>query len=1068
MLHNYKKLSISTKLGVTVISTIIPLIILTIFIDSRYRHDINIGQVELAGTQALRKAFDIQNNIANHLAFNRLNNLPPQTSARFQLQSKNPAIKIEESLKQLSKRQTRMPLSPTRNPARSSVYYCIDVKRVTEAWKWYISSKQMEAYKVLQNVAQQLITQIANCAKLALDPALDSQMLARATITSLPLGDAVMSEFQIIALDFMQANPNKPVLILSDIQEEKAFGNAAFFKYGILKPLLDNSHIAITEDINFYTSSPTLELRYAVQLKQYQLAANRFLESISRLQTGQTTPEELFNSASNVRTTGCLLFKTAMDELDILIQQRIQRYQQWRLISFAVSGSGILLALLLSTATTRSITRGINAVGNYAQNVANGDYDSLSDNSDLGPLLTTIISDIDNLVAKIHNKTNEFDSLLAAITTPCFMVDREERIIFANKQTLQLTGLGKTISDIMGKKLATIVYGDPDHKTLVGQALTSKTAVREQKIDHTTPTGEIRHIQYDITPLTNQFNKITGAFVVMTDLTPIIEKEKSIARLAAFPREAPDPMLSAGSDGKIHYLNTATQSLFEKNNLINIESALPENHREIIQHTLSSNKDRSGIESKIGNKSFSWTYHPLPSQDIVHLYATDITERIQVESQLLHDAFHDALTDLPNKTLFLDRVNQALRRTRRRDINFAILFIDLDGFKNINDGLGHNVGDKLLAQFAWRIKDLLGPDETIARLGGDEFTILLPMVSDDQHSMQIANRIQGDLKRPFTIDGTNLFVSASIGVINAPNGSSNANDLLRDAETAMYHAKSAGRAKSRRFEPTMHKDATTRLRLENDLKQAVELEEFEPYYQPIISLKTGTIIGFEALIRWNHPEHGLVPPDQFIPLAEETGLIVPMGVFMLQKACWQVKYWQETFSQYRDLAMSVNMSVIQMNHPTITNDVVEVIETTKISPASLKIEITESTLMGNVVRAAKLLKTFEDMGVGLMIDDFGTGYSSLSHLHQFPFHYLKIDRTFVSSMEEKTDNMAIIRSIISLAHTLDKSVVAEGVETHSQQKQLAELGCEQAQGYFFSRPLSADKAEALLAKSPVW
>ncbi len=1066
MLSAYRKLSIPIKLAIAAVAMLIPLGTMAFFVEIGFRYDVNIGETELAGTQCLRQAFRIQHFLANHRTIEQMRSLPASKTANLEIEATQAAKEVDDALARLA--GVIDSADDQELPHVAAALGCVDLMPMQDAWDWYYSTGQKSAYLNATNAVQKLIKAIANCAQLALDPALDSQMLARATVNVLPECSLLMGKAQQQALHMIDANPINTVITINRLQREALLGGTSYFKRGLLKRLLDESAVAIAEDPHYYTESPTLTSRYGSLLSNYQKSANLLLEVIERLQKGQAAPSELFNAASRTRSAGYRLLFSAMDEMDILIQKRIDSYLWWRLLSIGLSLAGLLTAIVFLMTASGSISRGIKAVVDYTRRVAGGEYDAVPDDSDLGPRLRSMVGDTGAMVEALKDKISFLDGVLTGMTVPCFLVDREERITYANSSVLELGEIEGGIDQVIGQTLGAMVYGDPEAKTIAGQCMAENRSIKGQSLDLNTAKGNLRHIRFDVSPLVGPDGVVTGAFAVVTDLTDILEKEKSIERLAAFPQEAPDPVLSAGPDGAILYLNTAAAAMAEAAGLAPDQNFLPDGHAEIVAGCIATGNGKQGIESHAGTHVYSWTYHPLPTQDIVHMYATDITQRIRAENQLLHDAFHDTLTGLPNKALFLDRVTQAFRRARLRGTEFAVLFLDLDGFKNINDGLGHAVGDKLLAQFAWRVKKMLNSDETLARLGGDEFTILLPLVNDTEHGLQVANLIQGDLTNPFEVDGTDLFISASIGIINAPDGASDASDLLRDAETAMYHAKSLGRGRSEVFLSGMHKDASERLHLENDLKKAMENNEFVPYYQPIISLETGLITGFEALIRWEHPTQGIISPGRFIPLAEEMELIVPMGAFMLEEACKQAKVWQDQFADHRDLTMSVNMSVVQMMLPSIGDDIKATIDRTGISPDTLKIEITESGLMNNVGRASALLKDLEKMGVSLMIDDFGTGYSSLSHLHQFPFHYIKVDQSFVSTMEDKADNMEIVRSVISLAHTLGKQVVAEGVETQSQKLQLSQFGCEYVQGYFFARPLTAANAEALLSENPKW
>jgi len=446
----------------------------------------------------------------------------------------------------------------------------------------------------------------------------------------------------------------------------------------------------------------------------------------------------------------------------------------------------------------------------------------------------------------------------------------------------------------------------------------------------------------------------------------------------------------------------------------------------------------------------------------------DITDRKRAEQQLLHDAFHDALTGLPNRSWFMEQLRASLERCRRYNDNFAVLFLDLDRFKVINDSIGHIVGDELLIGIANRLRCCLRPCDRIARLGGDEFTILLDHIKDTSEAVEVAERVLDQLSRSFNIGGYETFTTASIGIALSNSGYQKPDDLLRDADTAMYQAKSLGKARFVIFDKGMHTRAVNLLKLETDLRRAIDRQEFCVLYQPIVHLSTGKMKGFEALVRWHHPEKGLIMPEQFITVAEETGFIVPIGRHVLQEACSQMTRWLESASDSDDLTMSVNLSNKQFGNAGLLEQIVQALDTTGLDPRRLKLEITESVVMENVALATETLTHLRALGVELGIDDFGTGYSSLSYLHRLPIDTLKIDRSFVSSLSDNTENREIVRTIIMLAQNLGMSVVAEGVETTAQLEQLVELKCESGQGYLFSAAVDADAAARLIEHPPVW
>jgi diguanylate cyclase (GGDEF)-like protein len=436
----------------------------------------------------------------------------------------------------------------------------------------------------------------------------------------------------------------------------------------------------------------------------------------------------------------------------------------------------------------------------------------------------------------------------------------------------------------------------------------------------------------------------------------------------------------------------------------------------------------------------------------------------ETKEHFRHAAFHDSLTGLPNRAMFTELLKAEIESSKRRDRHmFAVLFLDLDRFKNINDSLGHTHGDLLLVAFAERLERALRPVDTLARFGGDEFAILLSGMSDATDAVRVAQRISEELSQPFVLDKNSAFATSSIGIALSSTGYDRPEDILRDADTAMYRAKENGKARYEVFDQGMHARAVSRLQLESDLRRAVEEKQFCVYYQPIVSLETGRLAGFEALVRWNHPRRGLVSPADFIPVAEETGLIVPISEWVLHEACKHIREMQMVFPSHRSLSLSVNLSARQVAQPDLLARIQQALATSKLSPHCLKLEITESVVMENAEAATLMFKQLRALGVQLSIDDFGTGYSSLSYLHRFPLNYLKIDRSFVSRLTTDDDN-AIVRTISTLARNLGMEVIAEGIETEEQYQQLKMLGCEYGQGYLFSRPVNNEGVVHLLSQ----
>jgi diguanylate cyclase (GGDEF)-like protein/PAS domain S-box-containing protein len=447
----------------------------------------------------------------------------------------------------------------------------------------------------------------------------------------------------------------------------------------------------------------------------------------------------------------------------------------------------------------------------------------------------------------------------------------------------------------------------------------------------------------------------------------------------------------------------------------------------------------------------------------------DVTDRTRAEERLRHGAFHDALTGLPNRALFMDRLATCLARARRRpQYRFAALFLDIDNFKGVNDSLGHLTGDKLLIEIGRRLESCLRPGDSVARLGGDEFAVLVDDMADPEVPSRVAERIKETLSAPFELAGREVFLTASIGIAPHKPRYQGPEDFLRDADTAMHHAKTRGRARHQVFDTTMHSRAVGLLQIENDLHRAVERGELSVHYQAIVSLRSGTVAGFEALVRWERPGQGFVPPADFIRIAEETGLIIPMGMWVLRQACQQVRRWQEqTIPAGLPLMVSVNLSARQFAQKDLVEQVGRIVEETALEPGSLKLEVTESVLMQDPEVASSMLAELASRRVRVCIDDFGTGYSSLSYLLRFPASTLKIDRSFVTDMSAGSQHSEMVRTIVVLAHNLGMDVIAEGVETEDQVRHLQALDCDYMQGYLLSKPVDAAAAEELLKGAPL-
>jgi diguanylate cyclase (GGDEF)-like protein len=442
-----------------------------------------------------------------------------------------------------------------------------------------------------------------------------------------------------------------------------------------------------------------------------------------------------------------------------------------------------------------------------------------------------------------------------------------------------------------------------------------------------------------------------------------------------------------------------------------------------------------------------------------------LDERNRMQKKLAFEAFHDSLTGLPNRALFTNRLEQILRqRERNPEVNFSVLFLDLDRFKVINDSLGHLMGDKLLQEVAARLEDCVRPKDTVARLGGDEFCVLLRDIGNERDAAVIASRIIEAIAKPFELQDQKVFTSTSIGITIGNHSYRSPEDVLRDADAAMYHAKEMGKARYALFDKDMHEAAMKRLTLENELRHALERNQIKVFYQPIVCLNSRRIIAFEALARWQHHELGMISPVDFIPIAEETGMIRDIGLFVLNHSLFTLKQWHLDIPQAADVAMSVNFSSKQIEHHDMLSEIKQSLKENQLEPHYLKVEITESLLIENARLAQQLLDGLSQLGVPVLLDDFGTGYSSLSYLHKFTLDTIKIDRSFIDPMDHSDKHLTIVKTIAYMSSQLKLGLIAEGVESERHVEILKELAIGQAQGYLFSKPVDAAEARDLLLK----
>jgi diguanylate cyclase (GGDEF)-like protein/PAS domain S-box-containing protein len=558
--------------------------------------------------------------------------------------------------------------------------------------------------------------------------------------------------------------------------------------------------------------------------------------------------------------------------------------------------------------------------------------------------------------------------------------------------------------------------------------------------------------------------------------------KESEQRFRSLVQNSSDIITILGADGTVHYVSPAVEKVTgykpeEQQGTNAFDSVYPDD-REQALNTFAEVLKRPGLhpslEFRVPHTDGSWRYleHVVnnllddPAVRGVVVNSWDVTERKALVEQLRYQAFHDALTGLPNRALFMDRLEHALTRAKRRGSKVAVLFMDLDNFKVINDSLGHKAGDQLLAAVAERLKTCLRPEDTAARLGGDEFTILVEDISSVGEGVQIAERIADILRPPIALEDQEVFTTVSTGIALNSTAQEQPDDLLRYADLAMYRAKHRGKARYEVFEPSMDAKAVERLIMETGLRRALVRQQFRVYYQPIVALENDKVAGVEALVRWEHPQRGLLLPEEFLSVAEETGLIVRIGQWVLREASKQARIWQQRYPGTPPLTISVNLSTREFFHPEL---VAEVLDESEIEPASLQLEITERAMTTNGTSSTeRKLRNLKRMGVKLAIDDFGLGYSSLSYLKRFPVDFLKIDRSFIAGLRREPNGVSkgteITKALIDLTHALGLRVIAEGVETSEQLRRLRNMKCDFAQGNYFSEPLPSEELGDILAE----
>ncbi len=663
----------------------------------------------------------------------------------------------------------------------------------------------------------------------------------------------------------------------------------------------------------------------------------------------------------------------------------------------------------------------------------------------------------------------DFSKTLIDTTSAFFVaIDANGKIIMMNQGFLD--ALGYTLEEVVGTDYLSTFVPETEREPLA-KILDQLVRLKQPSVSENcvlAKNGRKLLVEWRRRPIFKKSGQLDFFFGVGIDITQRKQSEQESARLASMALLTPNPIVETDLAGHVRYLNPEAMRL-----LPDLQDTAAEHPFLAGVPSMAAILQREGSltrEVKINEVYYEQVLHYIEQIDCLRIYAFDITERKRAERQLIHNAFYDQLTGLPNRALFMDRLRQAVQRAKQSRENhssgqpylFAVLFLNLNRFKLVNDSLGSQIGDQLLQSFARRLQTCLRPTNTVARLGADEFVILLEDIQDVRDATRVADSIAQSLSTPFYLNESEVFMTLSIGIALSTTNDQQPEDLLRDADLAMYRAKAQGQAGYEVFDAAVHQLAVNRLQVETDLRRAIERQEFQVYYQPIVSLYSRRIIGFEALIRWHHPQRGLVSPNDFIPIAEETGLITPIGWWTLREACHQLKVWQEQFPNPTPLTMNVNLSCKQFTQPDLLEQIDNILQETQLAVGTLKLEITESVVMDNPDLVKDILLELKKRKIHLCIDDFGTGYSSLSRLHHFPISTLKIDRSFVSRIGALGENSEIVQAIVTLAQTLSMDVVAEGIEVLEQVSPLIALQCEYGQGYLFSKPVDSEAARALL------
>jgi diguanylate cyclase (GGDEF)-like protein/PAS domain S-box-containing protein len=690
-------------------------------------------------------------------------------------------------------------------------------------------------------------------------------------------------------------------------------------------------------------------------------------------------------------------------------------------------------------------------------------------------LLGWTTGDKEEAERELRSSEERFRALVQNSSDMILVVDEDGALAYASPAFERI--LGYEIGEMLGKTANLLMH--PDDRDTMAQAFLSASGeiapIGQAELRLRDAAGNWRWFDARATNLLD--DPVVRGFVAnLRDIDESVTARRELAeaneRFRSAFEDAPIGMALADMDGRLFRVNTAMATLlgYSPEELFGVhvsDITMPDDRKSSrveMERLIAGEINGYRLEKRYIHRDgreiwASLSVSLVRSEDGEPLYQIgqieDITERKAISERLAHAAIHDALTGLPNRSYLIDRLSLALGRAERKGHEIGVIFLDVDRFKFVNDSLGHVTGDELLKLMAERLRAVMRTRDTIARFGGDEFVVLCEDMADADAVMEVAERVAGAVALPVSVGGQEVFVTASLGVAVSKNGTGLPEELLRDADNAMYRAKDLGRARIVLFDEEAPAPDVHHVRTGTELHHALERGEFEVYYQPIVELDTGRVAGFEALVRWVHPQRGIVLPGDFIALAEETGLIVPIGLWVLEEACRQTVVWQDARPERRPLSISVNLAPRQLAEPTLGDELDGVLQRTGIDPGAVVLELTESALINDTESASRALVALRDRGVHIAVDDFGTGYSSLAHLKRFPVAALKVDQQFVDGLGSEPDDTSIVTAVVGLAHSLGLAAVAEGLETEQQLAALRTIGCDYAQGYLFGRPQPA-------------